>query len=90
MKKIILASVCAVMLMLVYMNITMFVRANTMTNELASFATKTKEIKHENELLEQKLYEANSLQKTASAAADLEFTAHVDPIYIDAIRVAKK
>ncbi len=90
MKKIVWTATIALLLMLAYMNITMFVKANGMTQQINEFAQQTKELRHSNELLEQKLYQSNSLQKTASAAADMEFTAQVSPVYIDGIRMARK
>ncbi len=88
MKKIVIGSLIVSMFVLLYINISIFVAGTTMTEEIVTFNEGIQNLKHENELLEQKLYAANSLNKSSSAAASLDFTAQVVPVYVDAVRVA--
>lgn len=64
-------------------NIGIFISSMQLSERISYYDRETKRLKMENLDLEQKIYEVNSLQKAASAAAALDFTKKAEPNYLE-------
>lgn len=66
---------------LVIINIGIFVRGISLSNEIHSYEKELKTLKQQNIDYEQRIYEMSSYTLTASLAAELEYGKYNDPIY---------
>ena len=71
-------------------NIGIFISSMQLSDKITYYDKESKRLKQENLDLEQKIYEVNSLQKAASAAAELEFTKKAEPNYLENLGGALK
>lgn len=71
-------------------NIGIFISSMRLSDKITFYSSESKRLKEENLDLEQKIYEVNSLQKAASAAAELDFTKKAQPNYLNNLGVALK
>lgn len=71
-------------------NIGIFISSMSLSDKITFYDKETKRLKEENLDLEQKIYEINSLQKAASAAADMDFVKKAQPNYLNNLDVALK
>jgi hypothetical protein len=71
-------------------NIGIFISSMQLSDRITFYDKESKRLKMENLDLEQKIYEVNSLQKAASAAAELDFTKKAEPNYLENLGVALK
>lgn len=71
-------------------NIGIFISSIQLSDKITFYDKESKRLKQENLDLEQKIYEVNSLQKAASAAAELDFTKKAEPNYLENLGVALK
>ena len=72
-----------VLLALVFVNITIFVKGITLSDEINYYEKEMKTLKQQNTDYEYKIYALESISKTASLAAQLEYGVYNDPIYVD-------
>ncbi|MBI1862812.1 hypothetical protein HYS00_01690 [Candidatus Microgenomates bacterium] len=71
-------------------NIGIFISSMQLSDKITYYSRESKRLKEENQDLEQKIYEVNSLQKAASQAAELDFTKKAQPNYLNNLGVALK
>lgn len=69
-------------------NIGIFISSMQLSDKITFYDVETKRLKQVNLDLEQKIYEVNSLQKAASAAAKLEFNKKAEPNYLQNLGIA--
>lgn len=69
-------------------NVGIFVSSTRLSERITFYDNESKRLEQENRDLEQKIYEVNSLQKAASAAAELKFTKKAQPNYLQNLDVA--
>ncbi len=75
----ILFSLCA----LVLLNITMFVKGVALSDEINYYEKELKQLKQQNVEYEYKIYALESISQTASIAAQLDFGAFNEPLYVE-------
>jgi hypothetical protein len=71
-------------------NVGIFISSMHLSDKITFYDQESKRLKEENLELEQKIYEINSLQKAASAAAELKFNKKAQPNYLQNLGVALK
>lgn len=77
-------------LCLVAVNVMYFIKGVRLSDEVNYFEKELKVLKQSNVEYEQKIYELESLSKTASLAAQLDYDKFNEPIFIDKPQYAYK
>ncbi len=81
------AGICAI---LVIINVTYFVKGIQLGDEISYYEKELKVLQEENKDYEQEIYALESLSKTASMAAELNYGKYNDPIFTDMPQYALK
>ncbi|HRN70618.1 MAG TPA: hypothetical protein PLS49_05535 [Candidatus Woesebacteria bacterium] len=81
------AGIC---LILVIINITFFIKGIQLAEDINYYETELKKLYEQNTEYEQDIYALESLSKTASLAAELQFDKYNDPIFTDIPQYALK
>lgn len=81
------AFICIV---LVIINVTFFIKGIQLAEEINYYETELKKLHEQNTEYEQDIYALESLSKTASLAAELQFDKYNDPIFTDMPQYALK
>lgn len=90
MKKIVKLGLYLLFTSLVAVNIFVFVSGMKLSQEINKLELETKKLKQDNMDLENKLYQANSLEFASLFAKDLNFTQKAEPYYLENLGFAKK
>lgn len=71
------------LLVLVAINITIFVKGVALSDEINYYEHELKDLKQQNSDFEYNIYALESISKTASLAAQLDYGTFNEPIYLD-------
>lgn len=74
---------------LVISNVFVFLHSIQLSDKVNRFEKESKVLHQKNLILENKIYDVNSLQYAASIAAQLDFSQKAQPIYLDNLKYAR-
>lgn len=75
------AGIIILIIILVGINIAVFVKGITLSDEIHYYEQELAELKKQNVTYEQEIYKMSSYTRTASLAAELDYGKYHDPIY---------
>lgn len=78
-----------IFLILLSANVYIFVHSIKLANEINRFEKEMRAFHQENLILENKIYEVDSLQYAASMAARLDFSEKAQPLYLENLKYAR-
>lgn len=83
-------SVIVIIVFMVVINIAIFIRGISLSNDIQYFEEEMAQLKDQNTSLQQKIYKASSYEQTASIAAELNYGKYNDPLYDSLSKYALK
>ena len=82
-------SIWAVFLILVSANVYVFIHSIKLSDKINHYETDIRTLHRENLILENKIYDVNSLKYASSMAAQLDFTQKAQPVFLDNLQYAR-
>ncbi|OGK10025.1 hypothetical protein A2767_00100 [Candidatus Roizmanbacteria bacterium RIFCSPHIGHO2_01_FULL_35_10] len=89
MKNLSKFSLWAIFLILVSANVYVFIHSIKLSDKINHYETDIRTLHRENLILENKIYDVNSLKYASSMAAQLDFTQKAQPVFLDNLQYAR-